>query len=179
MNRSIHRWASLPIAIIMLLVALTGIWLQVYEFGDDEGRGERGGAPAQAAAMPSPEEIGPMVTSALVAGRAAKPDFTPVSVTVTLAGGQPKVALNGPGFRQAARIDYDPATGDATYTPPPPASIHGLIIGLHTGKVGGILGLILVMASGIVLVVLSVTGLLVYIDMWKRRNKAGKTGLFW
>ena len=46
------------------------------------------------------------------------------------------------------------------------------------GPSGGI-GLVLVMLSGIILLILSVTGLVVYYDMWTRRRKAGKKGLFW
>jgi hypothetical protein len=35
------------------------------------------------------------------------------------------------------------------------------------------------MLAGISLMVLSVTGLWVYIEMWRRRRKADKHGFFW
>ena len=49
----------------------------------------------------------------------------------------------------------------------------------HSGKAIGPVGVLLVFVSGIALVVLSVTGGIVYYDMWRRRKSAGKTGLFW
>jgi hypothetical protein len=41
------------------------------------------------------------------------------------------------------------------------------------------IGLVVVMLASIALMVLCVTGLWVYIDMYRRRRKAGKNGLFW
>ena len=120
-----------------------------------------------------------MVTAALAAAREEKPDFSTQNLTLDFSGGLQGVALNGPSGRQAARISYDPASGTATYTLPPPSSIRGVVIGLHTGKIGGTVGLVLVMLAGIILSVLSVTGFIVYFDMWTRRRKAGKIGLFW
>jgi uncharacterized iron-regulated membrane protein len=43
----------------------------------------------------------------------------------------------------------------------------------------GPVGLIIVMLVSIIFLVLTVTGFIVYLDMWKRRRAASKSGLFW
>jgi uncharacterized iron-regulated membrane protein len=177
MNRKIHRWVSFPIAIFLLLIAATGLLLQFEELTEEEGD-ERPVAAAQAIAMPG-DAAGSLVTQALAAAQATRPDFQVKQVNLSWAGGSPSVTLMKGERRDEASMTYDPATQKATYVPAEPESFHRLLIGLHTGKIAGGAGIAISLLAGLILAILSVTGLLVYLDMWKRRRAAGKTGMFW
>jgi uncharacterized iron-regulated membrane protein len=177
MNRTIHRWVSLPIAIIMLIVAISGIYLQFEEFGEGGGEGNR--AQQAKSALPADAEAADMLTKAIAAARAAKPELAAQRIELNFQRGEAKVTIAEAGGRGAPSVEYNAKTGEAIFKDRPPPSLRGIMIGLHTGKTVGMTGLILVMLSGIILTVLSVTGLVVYYDMWRRRRAAGKGGLFW
>ncbi len=55
----------------------------------------------------------------------------------------------------------------------------GLIHHLHSGETFGPLGTIIATLSGLALVFFSFSGLWMYIEMFRRRGKADKKGLFW
>jgi uncharacterized iron-regulated membrane protein len=66
--------------------------------------------------------------------------------------------------------------------PKPPqgrGNIVGLLHHLHSGESFGPLGTIIGTLSGFAMVFFSFSGLWMYINMFRRRNKAEKTGLFW
>ncbi len=58
-------------------------------------------------------------------------------------------------------------------------SIVGLLHHLHSGESFGPLGIIIGTLSGFALVFFSFSGLWMYIDMFSRRKKGAKSGLFW
>jgi uncharacterized iron-regulated membrane protein len=70
-------------------------------------------------------------------------------------------------------------------TPPPPTagglrSMLGLFHHLHSGEELGLVGEIIVMLSGFALVFFSVSGLWMYVQMWRGRTRRGLDGgLFW
>lgn len=175
-NRNIHRWLSLPIAIFMLIVAVSGIYLQYLEFGGDESDRDQVNV---ASISRSDAELTAVLGEALSASREVRPRFAPERIEINLAGPAPQIILAEAGGRQAPKIEYDSSSGKAEFKGRPPMSLRGLMIGLHTGKIGGLAGLVLVMAAGIILAILSITGFIVYYDMWSRRRAAGKKGLFW
>ena len=56
----------------------------------------------------------------------------------------------------------------------------GLFHHLHSGSEGGIIGEIIVMLSGFALLFFSVSGMWLYVQMWRNRSKRGlKGGMFW
>jgi PepSY-associated TM region len=55
----------------------------------------------------------------------------------------------------------------------------GLIHHLHSGETFGPLGTIIATLSGLAMVFFSFSGLWMYIEMFRRRGKAEKKGLFW
>ncbi|MCB2067933.1 MAG: PepSY domain-containing protein [Erythrobacter sp.] len=56
----------------------------------------------------------------------------------------------------------------------------GLIHHLHAGSEGGIWGEIIVMLSGLALLFFCISGLWMYVQMWRNRRDRGlKGGLFW
>lgn len=62
----------------------------------------------------------------------------------------------------------------------PLGSSLGLIHHLHAGSEGGIWGEIIVMLSGLALLFFCISGLWMYVQMWRNRTARGlKGGLFW
>ncbi len=55
----------------------------------------------------------------------------------------------------------------------------GLIHHLHSGETFGPLGTVIATLSGLALIFFSFSGLWMYIQMFSRRGKADKKGLFW
>lgn len=175
MNRKLHRWTSLPIVLFMFIIAVSGVWLQFYEF-EEAGEGRHGRS--RQVALPADAEVSSLVGAALAAARAQKPDLPIRKIEIEFGDPAPKVVL-GNGDRRGAKVEYDGATSSAKFVPPPPMSMRGLMIQLHTGRIGGFMGLIVVMLGGLILTLLSVTGAMVYFEMWKARRAAGRKGLFW
>lgn len=173
LNRSLHRWISLPIAIFMLWIGATGVILQIQQLGGHED----GHVGAAHHAAPADVDVAAAVAKGLAAARALDPQFHTRTVQVDL-GGSALHVLIGARARGGDQIDYDAGTGTATKVVQK-MSLHGLIIHLHSGEAIGPVGTVIGLIAGIALVVLSVTGAVVYIDMYRRRARAGKGGLFW
>lgn len=174
MNRKFHRWVSFPVAIFMFVIAVTGLILQLEELGEKEQP-----KPAVQASAPRRPDMTALLTQAVAAADKAKPDFKASKAEVNWADGKPVVTFSEGNGRMVPTIRYDATAGTAEYKPAPPKSLHVLMIGIHTGKMAGMPGMLLSLATGLILIILCITGLYVYVDMWRRRNKAGKTGLFW
>ena len=82
-------------------------------------------------------------------------------------------ASSAPGTNQAQA---------ATVTEPkrdPKRKLVGLLHHLHSGEFFGPAGIILSLASGLVMIFFSFSGLWMYYQMFVRRRKLGKAELFW
>ena len=55
----------------------------------------------------------------------------------------------------------------------------GLIHHLHSGEEGGLWGEIVVMLSGLALLFFTISGLWMYLAMWRARRAKGRKRLFW
>lgn len=174
--RRYHRWFSFPLILFVVAVTATGLYLQWVEIAAEAGSTE---APApQRTAPDSAGEVAAAIEQALLTAERQRPDFPVQKVEIAWRGdtGQAVVATNQ---RIGPSVTVDLATGEATYVERPPRTLRTIFILLHSGKYFGQAGLILIMLAGIALLVLSFTGLWVYLEMWRRRRKAGKRGLFW
>ena len=138
--RRYHRWLSLPFALILLWVALTGVAMQAVEiydkglFGEDED--------AQAARPTAIAAAHPLAASA--------------------------------------------AAASATPAPPrPPQSkahqLHELLQHLHSGEWFGPFGTIIQTLAGIAMTFFAVSGMWMYVTMYRRRGHKYHDGkkLFW
>lgn len=175
MMRQYHRWFSFPLILFLFIVTVTGVVLQ----GEEVAGGlQPRPAPPKVSALPSDAAFVAQVQQALAAAKAAQPDFAAQQVTFDYSRGQAKVRF-GVQPRGGPSIDIDLKTGATKVQAAPKPSLHVTMIQLHTGRMFGPVGLIVMMLVSLVFMVLTVTGLLVYIDMWKRRRAASKKGFFW
>ncbi len=175
MIRQIHRWISFPLIIFLFLVTSTGVVLQGQEAGEIL-EGER--PTPTASALPADADMLAGVQKALIAARSVKADFPAQRLELDYSRGEAKARF-GVSPRGGPAITVDMRTGKAVIAAAPKPNLHVTMIQLHTGKVFGPVGLIIIMLVSIIFLVLTVTGFIVYLDMWKRRRAANKTGLFW
>lgn len=175
MMRQIHRWVSFPLIIFLFLVTVTGVILQYQEM---EELGEERPAPPNTSALPADVELLAQVQKALTAARAAKADFPAQRLDLDFSRGAAKARF-GVSPRGGPAINVDMKSGAAKVELAPKPNLHVQMIMLHTGKAFGAPGLIIIGLASIIFLILTVTGFLVYLNMWKRRRAASKTGFFW
>lgn len=178
--RKWHRWIAWPASIFLLFVACTGVALAVTErFGAAE-------AAREAARLDvSPMKVGAPNDSLLMALRAAfaaaqdSANGAPLDrIEVQFKGERPAIAFftGKPDGGEDRKLTMDLETGALigieSYADKP------FLNRLHSGEVLGDGGLMLAILWGLALIVVTISGLVVY---WRMR-RAGATGiktLFW
>lgn len=172
--RQIHRWISLVAAAFLLIVATTGVILQVQRLtGENEDHDREA---STALAMPA-NAYAPMFARTLEVARARAPGRPIASIELQLAGDEPKGVVTFPGD-PGRQITVDPRDGKVLKDEAHEA--ESLILRIHSGEILGEPGVVLGVFWGSALVVLSITGFIVYLELYRRRRKAsGKSGLFW
>ena len=154
--RRYHRWLSLPFGLILLWVALTGIAMQAVEIYDKGLFGEDEDRPALVPAARAQEHDED--------AQAARP--------TAIAAAHPLAA--------------SAAAASATPAPPrPPQSkahqLHELLQHLHSGEWFGPFGTIIQTLAGIAMTFFAVSGMWMYVTMYRRRSHKHHDGkkLFW
>jgi uncharacterized iron-regulated membrane protein len=172
--RQIHRWISIVAAVFLLIVATTGVILQVQRLtGEDKDR-DRDAPKALAIAA---DAYAPMFARTLEVARARAPDQPVASIALQLAGDEPQGVVTFPGD-PGRQITVDARDGkvlkDEKY------EAESLVLRIHSGEILGEPGVVLGVFWGSALVLLSLTGIWVYLELYRRRRKAsGKSRLFW
>ena len=177
--RQYHRWVSILAAIFLLVVSITGVILQVQKLtGDDADAGDHA-VPAVAGglttAMPT-TEYAALLARTLDAVRTRAPKSPVTSVVLKMDGSSITgvIALPGDPPRQ---LVIDARSGRILSDER--GEHDSLIMRIHSGAILGDPGVVLGIFWGSALVILSVTGGWVYFDMYRRRRKTAKRGLFW
>lgn len=216
--RIFHRWISLPVALFMAGIAITGIILHLQLIENPPGQGQPGPTadgpsgqdiegppvpPASAdAAQITPtrlsrvdaetllsvayeqadaisavrfdvEEGAPTVT--VVSPDGAESRFDGIGASVPL---KPAIAPMSVPAARAADLGPGPGAGPGG---PSDASMkaHKFMMSLHTGDFMGPWGKYVAILCGLALVILSASGLWMYLQMFLRRFQQGRKGLFW
>lgn len=175
MMRKIHRWISFPLILFLMLVTGSGVILQYQELGELV---EPERPKPTATALPEDALLLAQVQKALDAARKAKADFPAQRLDLDFSGGDGKARF-GVSPRGGPSIEVNMQSGEAKVEMQPKPNLHVQMIQLHTGKMFGPAGLVIMGLVSLIFLVLTVTGFLVYFNMWRRRKSAGKGGLFW
>ncbi len=179
--RKIHRWVGLPAAIFLVVTSITGVWLECVKFfGAEEGERER------IRDMVSP------VTAATVGGDFAA-GFEKGRITAASRGGSqplekmlwqlkgetPAITFFfGPeGQRAGRRIVVNARTGAMLNEEP--YDEDSFILKLHSGEALGDGGMVVGMLWGVALLVLTVSGTVIYFKMKPRKPQTGLRRVFW
>ena len=170
LNRKIHRWLSVIGLIFFLSVAATGIWLQIEAiFGADEAAKE-----AQAELV-SPARLAarmPIDTAALDRARQAVlgrfGDRPVASIDWQIKAPVPVLVFHLDG-KEPLKVRVDARTATIIAAEP---DGEGWVMRLHTGEILGDGGKFLGLAWGIALIAMSITGVIIYLQMLRNRKGA-------
>lgn len=179
MLRTYHRWFAILGGIFLAFVALTGVALQLdlWITGTPPPGAERHDVAPPHRAMPDRADVARM-TDTVFSAMAKRKDVSVERIEFNFAGPAP-VAIIGSANPFGSAIRIDPRTGAELPIEKVDAGWHGILQDLHAGYFFSWPGRILSVLLGIGLLILSVTGLKVYFDIYLRRRKAGKKNPFW
>jgi len=175
-----HRWIGFPAALFLLFAAVTGFLVATTEFfGPEEALREatRDLTSPVSTASPASAWSDP-IARATAAAQQRAPGAPIDKITVQFKGDQPTVTvfLGKPGGGEDRLFVFDARTGalisEGAYADKP------LLHRIHSGEWFGDGGLVFAMFWAIALVVLTVTGLIIYWTM-RRRNATGLQKVFW
>ena len=192
--RSLHRWIALTAALFVAVVALSGFWLAFESLGrainaDRERAARVAGAPRPAPAVSSLQDgdLPAMLQTTLAAYQRMAPDGGVRGLRLRVYGGMPQGVVIS-GETEARQIVFNALNGRrASETEPgyPPSlfpfgwQAHQVAKQIHRGDIIGLPGRWMDLFAGLSILFLSVSGAVMYLDMWKRRRSTGRRGLFW
>ena len=180
--RKLHRWLGLPAALFLILAAFTGIWLEcVRFFGAEEAERERlrDLTSAVTAETVGGAEFGQTFEKVRLAAAARAPGQPLDKMMWQLKGDAPAVTFFfGPKEKaEGRRIMVDAKSGavlkEEDYDE------DSFMLKLHSGEIFGDGGMVMGMVWGLALLVLTVTGLIIYFRMKPRTPKTGLRKVFW
>ena len=173
-NRKFHRWLSVIGIIFFLSVSLTGIWMQGEAiFGEDEAAREA------MAEITSPASLSvPLPTPAIAMDKAravilARYGNRPVaSVDWLIKAPVPAYVFHLDGA-EPIKVSVNAATAAIIKSEP---DGEDWVMRLHTGEILGDGGKFLGLAWGLALIAMSITGIILYLNMLRARRTgaAGK-----
>ena len=178
--RKWHRWIALPATLFLAFASITGIIVAGTEFfGADEALREA------TRDMVSPLTLGaPLglwadrLTAALATVAAQAPNAPIDKITMQFKGDKPTITIftGKPAGGEDRRFVVDASSSRITevgsYADKP------LFHRIHSGEAFGDGGLVGAMFWGLSLAFLSISGLMVYLSMW-RRSRTGVRKYFW
>jgi hypothetical protein len=173
MWRRWHRGVGIVLAALFLLISLSGIGLGYFLVA----QGGMGPASAKGP-VPSSSETHKLLDNALANIIAAAPAGSQIQVVDVETIHQPitvNVALGtADGGVIGARADL--RSGRVMMNV---ADWSFLLLLLHTGAIAGYIGLAFSMLCGLALFFLALSGITMYIEMYRRRRRAGHRAFFW
>ena len=178
--RKWHRWIGFGAALFLLWAAGTGFLVAFTEFfGEEEALRERTRDLVSAVTLVSPNAawLDPLAKAFATASSTVGP--APIDkVEIQFKGEQPTVTVftGKPSGGEDRKLVLDARTGallsNEAYADKP------LLYRLHSGEAFGDGGLVVAMFWGLALLVINVTGLIIYF-MMRRPNVTGLRRVFW
>ena len=196
--RMLHRWISAGMAIFMAVVVLSGSWLTLESLGIAINGPKYFITTPSGDKMPSlfdprlttplPDAmVGPMAVATLNNYHAAMPKIGLRAIRLrNYAGYAQGVVISGEAEPQ--QLVFDTKTGRRLSLTEPGYPEVGLPLGwqvhqwakfIHRGEAFGLSGRMMSLLSGFAMIYLSISGIVMYWELWNRRRKAGKTAVFW
>lgn len=190
--RTLHRAIGVVAAFFLLAIALSGIVLASSSVGvainSAMHQGKRPGLTADVSSPLSDAELPAMLHTTLAAyGAAAGRDAAVKVLRLRYFAGMPQgvIVTGGEETRQLA---FNARTGRVASFSEPGYPDAGMPFGwdvpqiakrIHRGDVIGLTGRWISLFAGLSLLYLSISGAVIYFDLWNRRRHRGFPGLFW
>ena len=189
MIRKLHRWISTGAMVFIAYVVLTGTVVAINELINPASFGVGGGqaAPEKITgpriALPAQAEVERMVAVALRSARAAEPTapLTKAVVILRLRDGRPEAKVTFGGGPTAVVVTVDAASGEVLRRGLDDNGAHfnGLLQEIHSGSLYGKPAQVIGVLTGLCLITLCVTGIVMYFDLFGRRRRLDKRAPFW
>lgn len=197
--RSVHRWVALVAAVFLIVVSISGaalafdtVVLGIYQV-THKAPGGRGpnfpygmigdlSSPLQDAQLPA------ALVTTLSSYRTAGGPMPIKVLRLRIYSGMPQGLVIGGKGDDTQQLVFDTSTGQPTSTTEPSYPFTGFPFGwkehelmkkIHRGDALGIPGRFMDLFAGFSLVYLSLSGLVMYLDLWMRRRRAGRPAPFW
>jgi uncharacterized iron-regulated membrane protein len=187
--RTLHRGTSIVAAVFLSIVMLSGTWLAVESlcFGLYNAAHQPGpGTPRVNPISPLPDAaVATMLATTLAAYEAAMPDVSARVIRLRYYGGMPQGVVVT-GKQEATQLVFNAATGRrASETEPgyPPTGFpfgwqaHQWAKKIHRGDIFGLSGRLMDLFAGLSMVYLSISGIVMYYELWSKRRRAGRSRL--
>jgi uncharacterized iron-regulated membrane protein len=192
--RTLHRWSSIVASLFILVIALSGTWLAVeslvfgyYMSAHRPGAGlpfvhQSGVVPLTDAQLPG------MLSTTLAAYQVILADQPLKVLRLRVYGGMPQGVIVAGLGDETQQVVFNAATGRrAGLTEPgyPPTGFpfgwqaHQMAKQIHRGSYFGLSGRWMDLLGGVAIIYLSISGVVMYVDMWNRRRRAGRRALLW
>lgn len=184
--RGLHRAVSVVAAAFLLCMAFSGTWIGYESSYSALNRGAGAGGRRAAPAL-SDDDMHAMTAATLRSMERLHPG-TPIKAIRLRTFGSMKQGVVISGGARTDQLVFDTTEGrPASLTEPayPPSNfpfgvqVHENIKHFHSGAMFGIPTRLMNLFAGLSLVFLSVSGLVVYLQMWIRRRAAGRSALVW
>ena len=182
--RKWHRWIALPFAILLLSVAVTGMILQFQQFfGEDEAQREKLADLTSAYSLDTGgADIAAKIDRARAAVAVKLGNAKLDALEIQLKGPHPTVTFHvvGAGDSSGGARKLVVSADSGAIEKDEADVRESFVLRLHTGEVFGDGGVVLGMFWGTALVVLVLTGAILYWQMYRARARVkGWKRIFW
>jgi uncharacterized iron-regulated membrane protein len=189
--RTLHRVISIVAVAFLFVQALSGFVLASGSVGVAVNQWLHNGRPGLTKDVSSPlgdAELATMLHTTLTALRADSGDAPIKVLRLRYFAGMPQgVVVAGVG-EDTRQVAFNAATGGKAWLSGPGYPDTDMTWGwqasqtakkIHRGDWMGPIGRWVDLLSGLALLYLAISGMVMYLDLWSRRRKAGRHGFFW
>jgi hypothetical protein len=189
--RTLHRGVSTVSALFLAIITVSGIYLGANAVHVNVSKalhgGKREGLVADVSAPLAPGPLRAMLATTLGAVHRDDGAGPPRVLRLRMFAGMPQgVVITGAA--QARQIIYDARSGMPTRLTEQHYPDTDMMLGWHAGQIAkrihrgdifGLTGRWIALLTGLSLAWLSLSGVVLYAEMWLRRRKTGRGELFW
>jgi uncharacterized iron-regulated membrane protein len=195
--RSLHRWVSITAALFLMFVSVTGTLLSIDSFAlglyqvTHKSAGKYSRFPIGMIgdySSPLPDAKLPQMLRTTLSAYRANQGSTPIKVLrLRYFSGMPQGVIVA-GGNDTRQLVFNADTGKRASMTEPGYPYTGFPFGweehefvkqIHRGDAFGVPGRLMDLFAGLSLVFLSASGLIMYLDLLRRRSRGGRKQLFW
>lgn len=185
--RGLHRSVSLLAALFLVCIAASGTWIGFESSYNALGRSKPAVLVTPGAVRLDEAEV-PALTATTVKALARLHPGIPIKVLRIRNFGQMAqgVAITGGGSIEQVVVDARTGASASLTEPSYPRSgfplgvqVHENVKHFHSGEMFGLPGQAMSLFAGLSLLFLSLSGVVMYADMWLSRRRSGRPALIW